>query len=400
MIKVYTNSSYCGNLYKDNDSYIFEYTQDYNLQVSLIMPPTKKFYYRKHSLHPFFEMFLPEGYLYELIKQILTKEFGKIDDYMLFEYLAPYIVGRVTFTSNCEGLLSEALPSLDELIYNDSNDSFLQLLKRFIHKNAIAGVQPKTIAIVTDKAKLESKEYIIKTWGQEFPYLAENEFFSMISMQKAGVVIPKLYLSFNKRFLIVEKFTIDANGHVLGFEEVLGLMGKNRISKYDGSYEQIVKIIRQATNGDESSMIQLYKMIVLHFILKNGDAHLRNFGVLYECDMTRIRLSPAYDVVTTVVYIYKDKPALTLYGRKVWAGINELKNFGQKFFFFAEKECQMIIEECRSAVKDTIIEMKGYLQQNNTFAEIGKRMIDVWEYSLTQNETMKELPDDIIRNWQ
>ncbi|MDH7553409.1 MAG: HipA domain-containing protein [Spirochaetota bacterium] len=80
-------------------------------------------------------------------------------------------------------------------------------------------------------------------------------------------------------------------------------------------------------------MIQLYKMIVMNYILKNGDAHLRNFGVLYEHDMTKIRLSPAYDVVTTVVYIYKDKPALTLCGRKLWASLHELKKFGQKFFF-------------------------------------------------------------------
>ncbi|MEW6527738.1 MAG: type II toxin-antitoxin system HipA family toxin [Spirochaetota bacterium] len=400
MIKVYTNSSYSGYLFKDHEQYFFEYSPESLHQISLVMPPTKRIYLRKHYLHPFFEMYLPEGYLYELFKQLLTKEYGKIDDYLLFEYLAPNISGRVTFKTESNVLPCDTCPSLDELIMYDSEDSFIQLLKRFMNKNAVAGVQPKTIAIVTDKVQLDSREYIIKTWGQEFPYLAENEYFSMQALQKAGVVIPNLYLSANRRFLIVEKFTNETQGHAYGFEEVLGIIGKNRIHKYDGSYEQVAKVIFQATSNDNFSMIQLYKMIVLNFILKNGDAHLRNFGVLYEPDMTKIRVSPAYDVVTTVVYMYKDKPALTLFGRKVWAGLDELKKFGQKFLFLSEKECKMIIEECRASVKDTITEIKEYIFKNKSFAQMGKRMIDVWEFSLTQTETIKEMPGDIIRNWE
>ncbi|NMC59636.1 MAG: HipA domain-containing protein [Candidatus Methanofastidiosa archaeon] len=155
---------------------------------------------------------------------------------MLFEYPVPHITGRVTFAKNGHELPFDTFLSLDELINNDSEDTFLELLKRFMNKNAVAGVQPKTMVIVSDKGQLESREYIIKTWGQEFLWLAENEYFSMRSMQKAGVIIPKIYISINKRFLIVEKFTIDSKGNVFGFEEVLSLMGKNRIYKYEGSY--------------------------------------------------------------------------------------------------------------------------------------------------------------------
>ena len=162
---------------------------------------------------------------------------------MLFEYLTPHITGRVTFAKNGHGLPFDTFISLDELINNDSEDTFLELLKRFMNKNEVAGVQPKTMAIVSDKGQLESREYIIKTWGQEFPWLAENEYFSMRSMQKAGV-----------------------KGKVFGFEEVLGLMGKNRIYKYEGSYEQIAKVIYQGTNSDEFSMIQFYKMIVMNYL--------------------------------------------------------------------------------------------------------------------------------------
>ncbi len=66
-----------------------------------------------------------------------------------------------------------------------------------MHKNAISGVQPKTLAILKDKESLSSKEYIIKTWGGEEypPQLALNEYFCLKAIEKVGVQIPNLKLS-------------------------------------------------------------------------------------------------------------------------------------------------------------------------------------------------------------
>ena len=50
------------------------------------------------------------------------------------------------------------------------------------------------------------QEYIVKTWGEEYPYLAENEYFCMRAVQYAGIAIPNIQLSKNKKFLLVEKF--------------------------------------------------------------------------------------------------------------------------------------------------------------------------------------------------
>jgi len=42
-------------------------------------------------------MFLPEGYYFEVFKNILSKEFGYVDDYLLFRFLAPNITSRLNF---------------------------------------------------------------------------------------------------------------------------------------------------------------------------------------------------------------------------------------------------------------------------------------------------------------
>ena len=49
----------------------------------------------------------------------------------------------------------------------------------------------------------------------------------------------------------------------------------------------------------------------------NGDAHLKNFGLLYSEPTQRdARLAPAYDIVNTTAYIPEDVLALDLVGNK------------------------------------------------------------------------------------
>jgi HipA-like protein len=48
----------------------------------------------------------------------------------------------------------------------------------------------------------------------------------------------------------------------------------------------------------------------------NGDAHLKNFAVLYEHAEGLVKLAPAYDLVATLPYIPRDTLALTMNGSK------------------------------------------------------------------------------------
>ncbi|CAA6827491.1 MAG: conserved hypothetical protein [uncultured Sulfurovum sp.] len=81
-----------------------------------------------------------------------------------------------------------------------------------------------------------------------YHYLAENEYFCMKAVEKAGVKIPKIQLSKNAKFLLVEKFNYSKEkDEFLGFEEMLVLLRKNREKKYSGSYEQIAKVIYSVT---------------------------------------------------------------------------------------------------------------------------------------------------------
>ena len=257
MIKLYLKDQEIASFIQDKKSYLIDY-KDFDIKnsISLSLPNTKRFYTYEDRFPPYLETFLPEGYLYEIFKNILTKEYGYIDDYLIFSKLAANINARVKFSSDFDKIDFEFL-DIDNILQNDSTDTFSRLLEIFLDKNAISGVQPKTIALLKDKETLHVKEYIIKTWGDEYQNLAENEYFCLNACKKAGVKIPNIKLSKNKKFLVVENFIFN-DDEILGFEEILSLMDKNRVNKYDGSYEQIAKIIYQFTTNKREYRFRRY----------------------------------------------------------------------------------------------------------------------------------------------
>ncbi len=397
MIKIYLKETEIATFLQDKHDYLIEY-QNLEIQnsIALSLPNTKRFYTYEHRFPPFFETFLPEGYLYEIFKNLLTKEYGYIDDYLMFSRLSPNIQSRITFKSDFSKLDFDFL-NIENIIENDSADTFKKLLETFLNKNAISGVQPKTVALLKEKETLHIKEYIIKTWGEEYPCLAENEYFCLKACKMAGIEIPNITLTKNKKFLIVENF-IFQNGKTMGFEEILSLQDKNRNQKYNGSYEQVAKSIYQFTTHKKESLSAYYKIVVMNYLLKNGDAHLKNFGLLFNDDFSRIWLSPAYDVVNTTSYIFRDKPALTMEGKKVWFGKEELIAFGMKHCLLTKKEAERFYGKCENALKQTIINIESYIANNQHFETIGRRMIESFNISL-ENKTIKELPHELTRTW-
>ena len=398
-IEVFVDKEHIGKLFfeKEKNQYGFNYIKNYK-PISLIMPYKESTYSWKNKLHPIFDMNMPEGYLFEFFKNYLSKEYGYIDDFLVFSYLCSNIQSRLSYESWFDKAEYKSM-DLDDILKNDTPDTFSKILKMFLTKNAISGIQAKTLALVEDKASLSTKEYIIKTWGDEYPQLAQNEYFCLKAVEISGVKIPNILLSENKKFLLVERFNYGKKSDTfLGFEEVLVLMGKNKDEKYSGSYEAVAKVIYAVTTDKIESMQSLYKTIVMSYLLKNGDAHLKNFGVLYDKDFTNISFAPAYDVVNTCVYLYKDRPALTMFGQKLWFGKKDLLKFGVQKCYLSNSQAMKCYEECIEALNTSIQELELYIQKNSEFKEIGLKMLDVWKLSLDEQK-YKELPDAIVRNW-
>ncbi len=382
------NEKVIGELLKLYAGTEFRYFTD-NIEDSICLSmPANHLTYRKHTgLIPFFDMFVPEGFLFQYLKEIIHKKEGSIDDFTILWYLADGIRTKAKLTGRkIDNKKNHKYITMEELYEQDTPDTFQMLLKMFLDRNAISGVQPKSIAVVKDKANLPADEYVIKTYGETYPNLTEVEYFCLKAAKKAGLETPEFKLSKNKNFLIIKRF----DSEDLFFEEIGSLLEKTRIDKYTGSYEQIAKKIRTFSKNILDDLKAYFKMVVLNTLIRNGDAHLKNFGLLFNKDFTDIKLAPAYDIICTSIYIKDDKPALTINGKKEWQNKRQLIKFGKEICLLSEEEAKVSIDQCVNAVKLTLEEVRTYIKENKDFKDTGLRMIKVWDKTLVESENAKK----------
>jgi serine/threonine-protein kinase HipA len=129
-------------------------------------------------------------------------------------------------------------------------------------------------------------------------------------------------------------------------------------------------------------MEKLFALIVLNCALRNGDAHLKNFGIVYDDVQGEARLAPAYDLVTTSVYLPKDSMALTLNGSTKWPSAKELHRLGETRMGATPARVREILRRIEAAIADTSKELRAYMKTHAEFMEIGNRMLQQWEQGI------------------
>jgi len=363
-LEVNVNFGKVGNLVFENQEYIYSYiSENKNDYISLTMPVRAKNYVNK-QLHPIFEMHLPEGYLLSVIKKHFSK-LTKTDDFGLLKQMSTNIKGRVNFKNR--ELLDREVLTLDSLLHPRSSTLFDELVHKFALTSSLSGVQPKVLAKVQDKATLDFQDYIVKSWEEDYPNLALNEYYCMQIIKKANIQVPEFYLSDDYKLFIMKRFDIKEDGTFLGFEDMCVLQAKQRDDKYEGSYESIVKTIKTFTSAKhkKEALGQFFKMIVINNFVQNGDGHLKNYGLVYK-DIENIELAPSYDVVSTTMYIKNDIPALYLLGSKKWWSKKYLLRFALESCDLSLKESNTLYDECLVALQCVIDEIEFKIKSENS----------------------------------
>jgi serine/threonine-protein kinase HipA len=116
----------------------------------------------------------------------------------------------------------------------------------------------------------------------------------------------------------------------------------------------------------------------LNCAIRNGDAHLKNFGVIYEEVQGEANLAPVYDLVTTAAYLEKDRMALTLNGTNMWPTGKQLLRFGESRSLGTRQQLLSIFEKIGDAMDQTLKKMRAYSKLHPEFRPIGQRMSQEW----------------------
>jgi len=339
-LSVVTPQGESGRLLRES-RYVFNYTTpDRQRETSLIMPIKAESYASGTMIGPF-TMNLPEGYLRNRIEERFAK-LGGIDDMQLLAFTGQNQIGRLRFHEpDVDSAPVRPQLGRGELLHSSTAELFEFLLETYL-ESGISGVQPKVMLPDADKAPPAGKaderatfvhsDLIVKASGEDYPHLALNEFLCMSVAKRAGLPVPEFWLSDDAGLFVMERFDL-ADGKQLGFEDMAVLMGKTskRDEKYQSSYEMLAKAVTLYC-GDEhrlESLGRLFEYVLLSIMVRNGDAHLKNFGILYEHPeaRTQARLAPLYDVVTTSAYDLVNGRGDTMVDRSLALKLNKTRDY-------------------------------------------------------------------------
>jgi len=387
-IDVHVANQIAGRLVKTENKHVFSYHQDATEALSLTMPLRTESYTYQTGLHPIFQMNLPEGYLRQAIERATAKQYGS-DDLTMLALLGANQIGRTAYTLAGKSLSkkSDSLPDLQTLLDSEDATLFNQLLTRFATQSGVAGIQPKVLLeTVKTKASLTLHSYIVKSWGDEYPELACNEYVCLTLAKQAGLNVTETYLSDNGKLFVSQRFDLNSAGEPLGFEDFSVLQGKGAREKYDASLESCTNTIRQYVSPlyQQQALYDFFKLTLVNVRVKNGDAHLKNSGVIYnnlqqyklgEIPETERQLAPIYDVISTVPYLPNDTMALSLTGSKRWPKWKVLQQFGKQHCALNSKKINQATDEVEQASQLILPLLDDLSKQHSNFSPIADTMI-------------------------
>lgn len=400
MLNVFIENQRAGDLFKSElkqGLFFFKYDSQCPSQnaVSLTMPVVSDPYLHdyKHQLHPIFDMNLPEGELGKHLRRQFSKVVPNFDDLAFLKIIGQHQIGRLRFNSMAHKPVDVPAQSVKELIaYDGAEGLFESLLDRYAVYSGISGVQPKVMIRDSDDSGISrithrDATHIVKAWNPgEYPQLAANEYFCMRAALHSKLEVPKFELSDNGKFLIVERFDVGADSDsYLGFEDFCVLNGNTSELRYESSYENMTKRIKEFVSTEQlpTALESFFKTLALSCAVKNGDAHLKNFGVLYANTESTVRLSPAYDIVSTTPYIPGDMIALTLGGSKAWPKEKALVKFARQHCNMTDSHAKAVMGEVAEGMVKASHEMVDYIRHNDFFRSVGEAMLAEWNKGLS-----------------
>lgn len=383
-LAVGTPQGMAGDLLRESQ-FVFNYRgTDPACAVSLTMPLRAQSY-AGNALPPIFGMNLPEGFLHQKIIERLAKH-EAVDEMRLLAITGAHPIGRLSYAVPGQPPATRKPEvGLKRLLSEPATAAMFDHLVDIYFDSGISGMQPKVMLPdadqaatdhpQADRATLVQSNLIVKSGGTDYPQLAVNEFLCMDAARRAGIRVPDFWLSDDGGLFVMQRFDI-ADGQRLGFEDMAVLMGLSREPtghyKYTQSYEAITRFITALCGSNALESLQrFYEYLVLSIAVRNGDAHLKNFGLLYTHPQAEPpRLAPLYDVVTTAAYddvnlrtgaLHADRTlALKLAKSKHYPNRETLLDFGKTLCHVRSPE--RVIERISQAMSDTLAEHRQLVE--------------------------------------
>jgi serine/threonine-protein kinase HipA len=393
------DAEHAGQLLKTS-TYEFRYLDPDPEQpaAALLMSPSESLTWQDGDLFAPMDQNLPEGDLFMKIRELFPKQ--PMTPMHLLALVGRNGIGRLGYSlAELPAATAPRPLSKAELLKTRyTPEVFNELVAAYLSTGAgIAGMQPKIM--VPDRPTVPLPSLIVKAASPAYPGLAANEYLCLSAARGAGIDVPEVALSDDGQMLILDRFDMVTHDNDrierLGFEDIAALAGlrvRDILSdrKYQGSYQRVAELLRQLQLHSDN-LHRFFQQVAFSVMVRNGDAHLKNFGVLYR-SATEVWLAPMFDVVTTSIYRYARYPggpeledrtlALKLFaGRhqtRAYPTTEELHDFGRRICGVSQPA--RVLEAIAQAMHQTLEDAKG---DDRVSAPLLEKMELAWQEGTT-----------------
>ena len=299
---VYFREAFAGMLREEPDGrYTFTYDPAYvasgNPGVAHTLPLQLGPIYSTGGLHSYFDNLVAEGWLANAQMRALG-----LQPHNRFARL-------LAFGHDCIGAVSVLDPRARK--QPDLHTGTAEEIAALASRASISGVQPKMLAVQTaagyrPATAREASTHIAKLPSGQLPGIVELEYLTTraaveLLQEDRTVTLEIAAVSGVRRpCLLVRRFDRTPGGAKIHFEEFNQLLDRPSEAKYEGSYAGMADFMRANPRCEAADIDFLFRRVLASILLGNNDAHLKNFGLLYEG--AAMRLSPVYDFVAAALY--------------------------------------------------------------------------------------------------
>ena len=322
--------SITGSNYEDA---CFRYSSAYlskadNAPISISLPRQEETFSCDKTRN-FFEGLLPEGFTRRSVAQVMHVD--EKDYISILSGLGRECLGAIKITEeNSEDSFEyERLSNeqVKELARDGASKSVSLITKAHLSLTGASG----KVGLYYDENSKEwylpigsaPSTHIVKQSHIRLKGIVTNEQLSLQTASKLGIDIPDTFIintgsNTDEDILLATRrydreFGDEANKtngmripyrlHQEDFAQALGIASSDKYEKSDENYlTAMFELLKMKSSSPVEDSLKLWDIIAFDFLIGNTDNHIKNLSLLYSRDLRRIRLAPAYDIVSTTIY--------------------------------------------------------------------------------------------------
>ena len=165
--------------------------------------------------------------------------------------------------------------------------------------------------------------HIVKQSHIRLKKIVANEQLCMLTAKNLGIEIPDSFIvnvgsdnmedilfatrrydrKFDAESAVLNGLRVPYRLHQEDFAQALGIAAGDKYEKNGAAYlKRSMNLLRSFSSDPIADQLKLWDICIFDYLVGNTDNHIKNLSLLYSKDLKSIRLAPAYDIVSTMVY--------------------------------------------------------------------------------------------------